>query len=167
MSSTSPDQDAQPRDESRGPSALNSITEEKLHSNVTAVILPRTHRPPRESLYLAPFMTNSLLLRVHNIINGYSREQRDGLIKHAALGYVCAALTGSPVPVDHDTAAHMGNAMDEAMKRYSARRKRLEKHRARPSNAAALKADAEQLYICQFGGTPQRPDPAVVHGTHV
>ena len=62
-----------------GPAALNAVEETRLHALVSRWIgvspadLP-SHQPPQ----LAPFITNALLLRVHNIIVAHGKDAWGG-----------------------------------------------------------------------------------------
>ena len=145
-----------------GPAALNAVSDETLRHHVAAVL----SQPLKEQLAIAPariapFMTNGMLVRVREaVVNITNTEDWSGWGLVASLGRVLAALTGAPMPADFATAQHIGNAAGSRVTHSTARVKNLRKRSKR--SKAALKAEVEKLYVCNFRGTPDHPDEAVL-----
>ena len=149
-------------DAPRGPAALNAVERDVLRAHVLAAVQSAPDdEPQRRAPLLAPFMTNATLLRVYNILAPLGVDERGGWPLQASLGRAVAALTGAPPPASMEDAQHWGNAMQRRVSHYSGR---LRTKHSRPRSDAArnrLAADQEQLYICPYGGTPERPSERV------
>lgn len=142
---------------------MNAVERDVLRAHVLAAVQSAPDdEPQRRAPLLAPFMTNATLLRVYNILAPLGVDERGGWPLQASLGRAVAALTGAPPPASMEDAQHWGNAMQRRVSHYSGR---LRTKHSRPRSDAArnrLAADQEQLYICPYGGTPERPSESVL-----
>ena len=118
---------------------------------------------PRITSRSAAWLFRETLFRVNNILAPLGVDERGGWRLQASLGRAVAALTGAPPPATMEDARHWGDAMQSRVSAFS--RRLRTKHRQPQSDAARnrLAADQEQLYICPYGGTPERPVESVLH----
>ena len=146
---------------------LNGIAEGTLSAAILATVQqplgvePRVRPPP-----LAPFMTAGVLHRVREILVGLANDERGGMGLQASLARAVAALTGAP-PLAKDDLNYAGQLMDNRVTRYVNATKKIWQRKPKSAVAHArqatdLKTEAEKLYVCPHGGTPEEPTEEVL-----
>lgn len=97
---------------------LNELSDEALRAHVEGVLrsLRDSSAPPMPQV--APFITNHVLLRLHNLVVSVraSSQVCPGWSKQALLAYVVGVFTG--VRVSKSDAEYIGNAQDYFLRDY-------------------------------------------------
>lgn len=114
---------------------------------------------------LVPFATYGLVFRVHEEVARLNNASRLPWGKQPTVARVLASITGVAAK-NRQESEYIGNAVDARLRHYcrdmlkakASDKKSMQRARKRgqepPSESRRVKLLQEQLYVCQYGGTP-------------
>lgn len=153
------------------PAVLNETTDDALRERIAAVVSDPALGAGSDLPPFAPFITNELLFRIHNMVSVYSMEQRAGWNRQAAIAKIVISVTGARKPRDFTSIKDfeaVGNIMDSALKQYAIHRERARKGHMRSAKRAQrlgneprreytrLHEIQQQIFRCNRGCTPSK-----------
>lgn len=102
------------------PSTLNGLSEEVLRAHVALVLNSLAAEQHPKIPKFAPFVTASVLMRLHNLVADAKRNENClGWTKQALLARVVGCFTG--ITIKRSDAEYIGNAQDYYLRDYQRR----------------------------------------------